>query len=58
MRAPWNGYELGRWPPELQRYADMITAGDYLKLGDEMAELQEPIQEHMIGGNVDRSAEV
>jgi 4-hydroxy-3-polyprenylbenzoate decarboxylase len=56
MRSPWYGYELGFWSAELQRYADMITAGEYLKLGDEMAELQQPITDAMIGRNIDRSA--
>lgn len=55
MRSPWYGYELGYWTEELQRFADLITAGDYLKLGDEMAELQQPLTEEMVGRNVDRS---
>ncbi|MPZ14630.1 MAG: hypothetical protein GEU73_09455 [Chloroflexi bacterium] len=58
MRSPWYGVELGHWSKDLQRYADMITAGEYLKLGDEMAELQEPIKEEMVGRNIDRSAGV
>lgn len=56
MRQPWYGYTLGYWPDEHQRYADMIVNGDYLKLGEEMVEFQEPLRDEMVGRNVDRSA--
>jgi UbiD family decarboxylase len=55
MRTPWYGYELGFWTDELQHYADLITGGDYLKLGAEMEEYQVPITEEMIGPNTDRT---
>lgn len=48
MRVPWYGYTLGYWTDELQRYADLIVQGEYLKIGDEMLELQEPVREEMI----------
>ena len=49
MREPWFGYEMGYWTEEMQRFADMITAGQYLKIGEEMAERQKPITEDMFG---------
>lgn len=49
MREPWFGYEMGYWTEEMQRFADMITAGQYLKIGEEMAERQKPITENMFG---------
>ncbi len=57
MRQPWYGYTLGHWNEELQRYADMIVAGDYVKLGEEMVEYQQPLRDDMVGRNVDRSLE-
>jgi hypothetical protein len=56
MRQPWYGYTLGFWDDELQSYADLIVQGDYLKLGAEMEELQQPLRDDMVGRNVDRSA--
>lgn len=53
MRSPWYGYELGYWPEPLQHYADMITAGDYVELGEEMVEFHQPITEEMVQRNVD-----
>jgi 4-hydroxy-3-polyprenylbenzoate decarboxylase len=49
MRPPWHGYELGYWSEEMQRFADMIVAGEYLKIGEEMAKRQKPITEDMFG---------
>jgi UbiD family decarboxylase len=49
LRKPWFGYELGFWTEEMQRFADMIVAGQYLKVGEEMAERQRPITEDMFG---------
>jgi UbiD family decarboxylase len=34
---PWYGYELGGWPAELERQAQMAVAGDYLALGEQFA---------------------
>jgi 4-hydroxy-3-polyprenylbenzoate decarboxylase len=48
LRQPWHGYTLGFWPEDHQRYADLITQGEYLKIGDEMAELRERVREDMI----------
>jgi 4-hydroxy-3-polyprenylbenzoate decarboxylase len=47
LREPWFGYELGYWTEEMQRFADMIVAGQYLKVGEEMAARQKPITEDM-----------
>jgi UbiD family decarboxylase len=49
LREPWYGYELGYWTEEMQRFADMIAAGQYLKVGEEMAARQRPITEDMFG---------
>jgi 4-hydroxy-3-polyprenylbenzoate decarboxylase len=35
--APWHGYELGYWPPELARQADLATRSEYFALGAELA---------------------
>jgi hypothetical protein len=40
---------MGYWTEEMQRFADMIAAGQYLKIGEEMAERQKPITEDMFG---------
>jgi 4-hydroxy-3-polyprenylbenzoate decarboxylase len=56
MRQPCYGYTLGFWDDDLQSYADLIVQGDYLKLGEEMEELQQPLRDDMVGRNVDRSA--
>lgn len=55
MRQPWYGYTLGHWNDELQGYADMIVRGDYIKLGEEMEELQQRLTDDMVGRNVDRT---
>jgi 4-hydroxy-3-polyprenylbenzoate decarboxylase len=34
---PWHGYELGYWPPELERQARMATDSDYFALGRDMS---------------------
>jgi 4-hydroxy-3-polyprenylbenzoate decarboxylase len=49
LREPWFGYELGFWTDEMQKFADMIVAGQYLKVGEEMAKRQRPITEDMFG---------
>ena len=35
--APWHGYDLGYWPPALERQARMATDSDYFALGTELA---------------------
>jgi 4-hydroxy-3-polyprenylbenzoate decarboxylase len=35
--SPWHGYDLGYWPPELERQARMAVNGDYFVLGEELA---------------------
>jgi 4-hydroxy-3-polyprenylbenzoate decarboxylase len=37
-QAPWHGYDLGHWPPELERQARMAVNSDYFALGDELAQ--------------------
>jgi len=34
--SPWHGYDLGYWPAELERQAQMAAASDYFALGREM----------------------
>jgi UbiD family decarboxylase len=48
LRQPWYGYTLGHWDEKLQHYADLIAQGEYLKVGEEMAKLQEKVREEMI----------
>jgi len=35
--SPWHGYELGYWPAELARQAELATRGDYFAVGAELA---------------------
>jgi 4-hydroxy-3-polyprenylbenzoate decarboxylase len=37
-QAPWHGYDLGHWPPELERQAAMAVRSDYFALGEELAQ--------------------
>jgi 4-hydroxy-3-polyprenylbenzoate decarboxylase len=34
--APWHGYDLGVWPPHLERQARMATESDYFGFGEEL----------------------
>ena len=36
-QPPWHGYELGHWPLELQRQAEMAVNSDYFELGRDLA---------------------
>jgi UbiD family decarboxylase len=36
-QPPWHGYDLGHWPAELARQADMATNSDYFELGKDLA---------------------
>jgi 4-hydroxy-3-polyprenylbenzoate decarboxylase len=55
MRPPWYGYELGYWTEEMQRFADMIVDGQYVKIGEEMAKRQKPITEDMFGRRTEKA---
>ena len=55
MRPPWHGYELGYWTEEMQRFADMIVDGQYLKIGEEMAKRQKRITEDMFGRRTEKA---
>ena len=35
--SPWHGYDLGYWPAELEREAQMAAASDYFALGRELS---------------------
>jgi UbiD family decarboxylase len=35
-QAPWHGYDLGHWPAELERQAQMAVRSDYFALGKEL----------------------
>jgi UbiD family decarboxylase len=37
-QAPWHGYDLGHWPPELERQAAMAVRSDYFALGEELTQ--------------------
>jgi UbiD family decarboxylase len=36
-QPPWHGYDLGHWPDELARQADMAARGEYFELGRNLA---------------------
>jgi len=36
-QPPWHGYDLGHWPPELARQAEMAANSDYFELGKNLA---------------------
>ena len=36
-QPPWHGYDLGHWPAELARQAEMATRSEYFELGRELA---------------------
>ena len=36
-QAPWHGYDLGHWPAELARQAEMAVRSDYFELGRNLA---------------------
>ncbi|MDP2726988.1 MAG: UbiD family decarboxylase, partial [Dehalococcoidia bacterium] len=38
LREPWHGYTLGLWTDEHQENARLIYQGEYLKLGEELAQ--------------------
>jgi hypothetical protein len=35
--SPWHGYELGYWPAEMARQADLAARSEYFSLGTELA---------------------
>ena len=35
--TPWHGYDLGYWPPELARQAELATCSEYFSFGMELA---------------------
>jgi UbiD family decarboxylase len=36
-QSPWHGYDLGHWPPELARQAEMAAKSEYFELGKNLA---------------------
>jgi UbiD family decarboxylase len=36
-QPPWHGYDLGHWPAELARQAEMATNSEYFELGKNLA---------------------
>jgi len=36
-QAPWHGYDLGHWPAELARQAEMAVRSEYFELGRNLA---------------------
>jgi UbiD family decarboxylase len=36
-QPPWHGYELGEWPQELERQAEMAVRSEYFELGKNLA---------------------
>ena len=43
LRWPWHGYTLGYWPEDLEEYAELIAQGEYLKVGEMTAKLQQKV---------------
>jgi len=35
--TPWHGYDLGHWPKELERQAEMAARSEYFELGKNLA---------------------
>jgi 4-hydroxy-3-polyprenylbenzoate decarboxylase len=38
LKKPWWGYNLGFWTPEEDEQAELATKGEYLRVGDILAE--------------------
>src|SRR5467141_4788621 len=36
-QSPWHGYDLGHWPKDLERQAEMATRSEYFELGKNLA---------------------
>ena len=36
-QPPWHGYDLGHWPQELERQAELAATSDYFELGKNLA---------------------
>src|SRR5262249_55156868 len=36
-QPPWHGYDLGHWPAELERQAEMAVRSEYFELGKMLA---------------------
>ena len=36
-QPPWHGYDLGHWPPELERQAEMAVKSEYFELDKHLA---------------------
>jgi len=36
-QPPWHGYDLGHWPAELARQAQMAVRSEYFELGRNLA---------------------
>ncbi len=36
-QAPWHGYDLGHWPQDLERQAEMAARSEYFELGKNLA---------------------
>ena len=45
---------VGKWDEKLQEFANLITQGEYLKVGEEMATHQEKVKEGMLAPSVRR----
>ena len=43
--TPWYGYSLGDWNSELDEEAELATAGDYWKTGEEAARKRQSTRE-------------
>jgi len=48
LQEPWHGYTLGYWRLEDQEVADLIVKGEYLRVGEKTAKLQEKVREEMM----------
>jgi len=46
LRSPWYGYELGRWTADDDENAQLLTKGEYLKVGEKMKKRQTQVFEN------------
>ena len=43
LKMPWYGYDLEKWTPEYQRYADMVIKREHFKIGEELEKKRKKI---------------
>ena len=41
--APWYGYPLGQWDPELDEEAELAVKSEYFKTGEKLAKMRKRV---------------